>query len=274
MHESPFVHTHELITEFNAAHGTSFRVRSRFATGLQGGAWLLSDETGRRAVLKCHAPPDVALLGADVERVRAAGYPTPAWIGTGVSAAGSAYSVQEFVDGRGATPLTGATTPLLLAVLERQAGLAPSRDNDWPARITSPVRPDAVELVERFDRLTASPVPLPTGDLVHGDFNSCNILLDGSTVAGVIDVEGFGRGTRVFDYACLLREAYVEGYGDDVTDMIGRAAVAVAGPEVLAACAASAAYFIVDFKRHHEPWRISEVIARLCRMADDIAALR
>jgi hypothetical protein len=259
-----------LIDEFNARHGTAFTVRSRFPSGLQGGAFMLAEATGRRAVLKCGSPADVDVLAAAVRRMRAAGYPTPDWLGHGWSAA-SPYSVSEFVDGRSATPLTVATVPLLIEVLERQAGVDPGRDVGWSERIARPDRPDVPELVRRFDRLTATPVDLPRTDAVHGDFNTCNVLLDRGRVSGVIDVTELGRGTRVYDYACLLREAYVEGYGDEVTAAIRTAATAVAGPAVLAACAASAAYFIVRFKQVHEPRRMPEIVDRLVRMADDLA---
>jgi Phosphotransferase enzyme family len=271
-----------LVDEFNARHTTTFALGARFDSGLQGGAWSLVDGDGRRAVLKRGSPDDVEALAAAVERVRAAGYPTPPWLGCG-RWSGQPYSISEFVEGRGATPLTTATVPLLLDVLERQAGVDPGRDVGWSERIARPERPDVTGrpdiagpdiagLVDRFDRLTAVPVVLPRTDLVHGDFNTCNVLLAGGRVSGVIDVTDMGCGTRVYDYACLLRESYVEGYGTGVTDALWRAAAAVAGHAVLAACAASAAYFIVRFKQVHEPWRMSEVVERLCRMADDLAA--
>ncbi|MBO0826302.1 MAG: hypothetical protein J2P24_00835 [Streptosporangiales bacterium] len=89
-------------------------------------------------------------------------------------------------------------------------------------------------------------------------------------MSGVVDVAGMGRGTRVFDYACLLREAYVEGYGDDVARRIRAAAEYAAGPGVLAVCAAAAALFIVPFKQAHRPDALDRTIARLHRMADDL----
>jgi aminoglycoside phosphotransferase (APT) family kinase protein len=115
---------------------------------------------------------------------------------------------------------------------------------------------------------------LSGGDLVHGDFNSCNILIDDGAVSGVIDVAGFRAGTRVYDYACLLREAYVEDYGDDVIALIHDAARDIAGAGVLAACAASAGEFILEFKQRHEPWRLPEVRTRLERMTSDLARPR
>jgi aminoglycoside/choline kinase family phosphotransferase len=108
--------------------------------------------------------------------------------------------------------------------------------------------------------------------MVHGDFNSCNILLHAGDVAGVIDVQDLGSGTRVMDYACLLREAYVEGYGDEVIRLIRRSGEAVAGWASLVLCVAAAAFFIVEFKLRQAPASLATVVARLHRLADDLAA--
>jgi aminoglycoside phosphotransferase (APT) family kinase protein len=45
---------------------------------------------------------------------------------------------------------------------------------------------------------------LPTGDLVHGDLNPDNVLLDGDRISALIDVEAVGRGSRMHDLATLL----------------------------------------------------------------------
>ena len=83
-------------------------------------------------------------------------------------------------------------------------------------------------------------------------------------------MDAMGAGTRVFDYACLLREAYVEDYGDDVIEPLRRAVAPIAGGGVLALCAAAAAYFIVGFKLRHHPDRIPEVLARLRCFVNDL----
>lgn len=271
-------------------HGLRFAPRSRFASGLQGGAWLLVADAGARAVLKWSrgwSATHLRQVAATVQRLRGAGHPTPPILATG-AADGYAYYVQAFADGTPSTPLDADRTELLLDVLERQRDLEPLPDNDYRAHIrtgvgtgapdnlrarTAAVGPAGRALVERYDALLErhGEAELPDGDAVHGDFNSCNILLDGDRVSGVIDVAGMGRGTRVFDYACLLREAYAEGYGDEVVRLIHTAAEPVAGPGVLAVCAAAAAFFIVPFKQAHEPDALDRTIARLHRMADDLS---
>ena len=269
-----YVDTVALRDEFNLG----YTLLRRFPSGLQGGAWHLVDAGGREAVLKCGSPPDVGQLAVAIGRVRAAGYPAPAWLAHGVSALGRPYYVQEFVAGESATPLTAATVPLLTRVLQRQAGLDPMREVGWEARIsTMAFGPElrsivsglgvaGSQLVARFDALLTD-VTLPSGDMVHGDFNTCNVLLSDGSVSGVIDVDGLGRGTRVFDYACLLREAYVEGYGDELTRMLHSAALAIAGPEVLRVCVAATAFDCVRFKLSHEPHRMPEILERLTRLS-------
>ncbi|MQA80289.1 MAG: phosphotransferase [Streptosporangiales bacterium] len=278
----------ELVAEVGSAHGRRLTVRGRYPSGRQGGAWSVVDGDGAAAVLKwgrdLPAPRMRELAGA-VASARAAGYPTPAWLASGVTSGGSWYCLQDVAPGVPSTPLTPATVPLLVEVLERQAGLAPDLTFDWNEQVRAMVSgadgdghkravralgPEGRALVERYDDLLAAydRVELPAGDLVHGDFNTCNVLLDGGTVSGVIDVMALGVGSRVVDYACLLREAYVEGYGDGVTRRLHEAAAVVAGPAPLALCVAATAFFIVGFKRRHEPDALPRVLTRLHHLAD------
>ncbi|MGW5360150.1 phosphotransferase [Actinopolymorpha pittospori] len=284
-------YTRRVALEVNAAHSLQLTVRGRCDSGLQGGAWHVADPTGRPAILKWShpsAPSKVYEVAEVIRRVRADGYPTPAWLAAGVTRDGVSYHVQEFVAGTASTPLTPPKVELLLGVLDRQAGLDPALTHDWSRRVETMALEDPPDgprrvvqqlgargqgLLDHFDRLLAGlgTVNLPTSDLVHGDFNSCNILLRDGAVSGVIDVEAVGRGTRAFDHASLLREAYVEGYGPEVAGLIRRAGEAVAGPGVLALCAAAASFDIVGFKLKHEPDRIDQILDRLHQLTDDLA---
>jgi aminoglycoside phosphotransferase (APT) family kinase protein len=280
-----------LVEELNAAHGLRFALRARAEGGMQGGAWILADASGRLAVLKqrpARAGPDIGRIAAAVSRVRTAGYPTPAWLAYGTTGTGVSYWVQKHTRGRPATPLTPSTTGRLIEVLEHQAGLDPLPDHDWGCQVTAmavsdeagwprgavrSLGPSGDTLLAAYDRLLADAgnASLPGADMVHGDFNSCNILLHGSGVAGVIDVQDMGSGSRVVDYACLLREAYVAGYGDEVTGQIRHAGEAVAGWAALVRCVAAAAFFIVEFKLRHQPAAMETVLPRLHRLAGDLA---
>lgn len=279
----------QAVAAANHAHGLRFTIRGRFADGLQGGAWQLAEPDGRRAVLKLRRPDARIPIGdvaRAVERVRSVGYPTPRWLATGLLDNGVAYHVQEFAYGSASTPLTPATIRPLLDTLDLHAGLdpLPSRDRNADAltaatddgpdglrRAVAALGPPGTALLARYDRLldAAGPTPLPPGDLVHGDFNSINILLrPDHTVSAVIDIDELGSGTRVLDHAALLREAYVEGCHPDVAAHIHTAAEAVAGPAVLAWCTAPAALFIAPFKARHAADQLPQVLTRLHSLAE------
>lgn len=285
-------HTAErVVEEINQVHGLRFVVRARCRGGMQGGAWLLADPDGRQAVLKWRPKGTLRRrpwLGDVVTRIRATGYPTPAWIAAGDTRASESYHVQEVVPGEPANLASETTAALLIEVVESQAGLDPDPPQDWSAYVSSCAREDPEdgprrflqqrgadgrELLAHFDRVLAShgPVELPGGDLVHGDFNSCNVLMHDGAISGVIDVEALGSGTRAIDYAWLLREAWVEGAGDGVARLIRRAGEAVAGAGVLAVCVAATAFDIVRWQAvHDDPANVPGVLDSLHRLADDL----
>nr|WP_238342334.1 phosphotransferase [Actinopolymorpha rutila] len=220
--------------------------------------------------------------------MKTAGYPTPRWIVAGVSEAGIRYHVQEFVEGEPSSPLTADTAELLIEVIERHTGLDPDPTNDWSIYVDSVVgghlrggsraflrgfRPPGDDLLAAFDRVLAEygPVRLPAGDLVHGDLNTCNVLLNDGRVSGVIDIDAFGSGTRAIDYAWLLREAYAMDAEPEAVRRVRRAGEAVAGPEVLAHCVAATAFDIVRFQVRHGPRQVPALLQRLRRLADDLS---
>ena len=282
--------TRQLVMEINRVHGVAFTLRSRCLAGLQNGAWRLTDRDGQPAILKWSTDGSAAQIlhrAATVARLRAAGYPTPRWLAAGATTDGRVYHIQDFVPGAAAHPLTVPAAELLLDVLEQQAGLDPDPAADRNQQVRSAALDDSAlrwslrqlgtpgrSLIARYDRLLDGhpPVQLPAGDVVHGDFNTCNILIHRSRVSGVIDVEALGSGSRVIDYACLLREAYVADYDVEVRRILHRAGAAVAGPAALALCVTATAFFIVGFKRRHQPASVIRALARLHQLAEDLAA--
>jgi aminoglycoside phosphotransferase (APT) family kinase protein len=281
----------QVVDEINEANDLRFVVGDRCRGGLQGGAWILTDPAGQRAVLKWRADDRTArrarLLQA-VDRIHATGYPTPPWIAAGITVSGSSYHVQRFVPGAPASPLRANTAALLVDVLERQAGLDPDPGNDWRHYVRWCVEDDTDhgpraflrglgqpgwDLLAGFDRVLALHGHLhpPGGDMVHGDFQSCNVLLQDGQVSGVIDIEAFGSGTRAVDYGWLLREAYVTEAGRVAARLIRRAGEAVAGPGVLAMCVAATAFDIVRFQAGHDPESLPRLFARLNHLADDLS---
>jgi len=283
--------TRRIVEEINATHGLELSLHSRFSSGMQSGAWLLVGADGTRAVLKARptgSAVDVQHLATIIERLRAAGYPTPRWLGAGATKGGDVYHVQELSVGVASTPLTPAKTALLLDVLEQHAGLDPDPARDRSREVAAAAVDESPggfrhgvrqlgavgrDLIDAYDDVMDAygDVELPGGDLVHGDFNTCNILLDQGRVSAVIDIEELGSGTRVIDYACLLREAYVWPYDVEVKRMIRQAAEPIAGPGALAVCTAATAFFIIGFKVKHDPERVDSTLAGLFQLAADLS---
>jgi Ser/Thr protein kinase RdoA (MazF antagonist) len=168
-------------------------------------------------------------------------------------------------------------------LIELHAGLDPLPERDWSAYVLTELdarkeqlrrsAPGTGGLVDHYEQLLAqvTPVELPGGDLVHGDFNSCNVLVHQGQVSGAIDIEALGSGTRAIDYAWLLREAYAEGAHDDVIRLIRRAGEAVAGPRALAFCAPFTAMEWLLWMVHHVPHDVPALLDGLHRLAHDLA---
>lgn len=124
----------KLLHDINEAHDLRFSLQTRYQDGVVG-AWLLTDPSGRRAILKANdgMAHRIARMPGIVDRIRAAGYPTPAWLVAGVTDAGGAYHIVDFVPGEpmSNSPLTGEIAAQLVAVIERQVGLDPDPVQDW-----------------------------------------------------------------------------------------------------------------------------------------------
>ncbi|MFH8736707.1 MULTISPECIES: phosphotransferase family protein [unclassified Streptomyces] len=251
-----------VLREANHAHDKRFQLLHRFDDGVQSGAWLLTDGTGRQAVLKWSPDlswaPQIERAAAGVAKIRAAGYPTPAWLAVGTSTDGFGYQIQELAPGRTRQQVTASEARLLIGVLELHAGLDPDPQRCWSEFVTTRMTGEELwrqtaqtgatgrDLVNACERLLAAhgPVTLPTEDLVHGDFRPGNVLFDADRVSGVIDIEALGSGTRVFDYATLLS---AHDFTPEALEMLCDAGERVAGPGVLAYCFAQVALDLTVF---------------------------
>ena len=273
-----------VLEEANDAHGTRFQLDHRFDDGVQSGAWHLTDVTGRSAVLKWSPrrdwAPRIERAAEAVAKIRAAGYPTPAWLAVGTTTSGFGYQIQDFVPGRSPEQVTVREARLLIDVLETHAGLDPDPQRCWSRYVMAQMTdhhedlcqrvartgPTGRLLVEACERLLTvhGPVALPTGDLVHGDFRPGNILVDADRVTGVIDIEALGSGTRVFDYATLLS---AHGITPEAMHLLCVAGEQVAGPAALAYCFAHVALDLADFvhQRNLQPGiqNVSKLVERV-----------
>lgn len=252
------------VDDANAKGATEWRLVGRLVGGAQSGAWRLRSTDGSLAVLKLALTQDWAnqMLRAarSVARVRAAGYPTPAWLATGVMASGVGYQIQELVSGRSLDRIGIDQARAMIEVLELEAELDPDAERCWSDFLADDLGRDRADLragasaagaageglLAACDRLLHSvdQIDFPRHDMVHGDFRPANILFEHGRVAGVIDIEAVGSGTRVFDYATLLDHPDIE---PDALELIVASAAGIAGPTLLRVCFAHVALDLVRF---------------------------
>jgi aminoglycoside phosphotransferase (APT) family kinase protein len=255
-----------VLDEVNRDQNLRYRLERPLTGGMQSGAWLLSDDAGTAAVLKWS--PDrawadqIIRANSSVAVARRGAYPTPAWLAVGVTSGGLGYQLQEVVAGAPREHLSLSVAIALAEVIEMQAGLDPDPERSWShylniwyrERWTSTVAAvrdvGGEDLVEACTRMlsTHDDPDLPEGDLVHGDFRLSNVLFVDDRVAGVVDIEAVGSGSRVFDYATALDSRSAD---DTAIAFLVDAAVRATRPGVLARCLVHVVLDLVLFVRDH-----------------------
>jgi aminoglycoside phosphotransferase (APT) family kinase protein len=205
-----------VIAEVSAQLGGAWQLVRKLPGGLNQGAHLLRGPAGQMDVLKWHpAEPDrVAAAAPVITAARDCGWPTPAWLAVGTTRSGSAWVLQEFVPGERPSRLDERVAALIVDVLEIQAGLGilagPGWSQwawgtvfeDWGA-LRATVRagfPRGGEIVAAVDAIASSyrQDPLDAADLVHGNFEMGNTLLDGNRL-WLVDAQGLSGGSRAYD---------------------------------------------------------------------------
>ncbi|WP_328325088.1 aminoglycoside phosphotransferase family protein [Kribbella sp. NBC_00382] len=282
----------EVIEFINEAHGSSYQLVQRLAGGNQSGAYLVRAPDHRQAVLKWSERTawagQVLRAAPRIPLIRERGYPTPAWLAVGVTSDGFPYQLQEFLPGKPMADLGEAEAVLLINLVNRQTGLDPDPGRNWSeyARSvvfgeTAPARdrlrassPTGAAVVEAFLRLChgLENLELPSGDLVHGDLSTNNVLVQDGRVTGVVDIEALGSGTRVFDLASLLREGYLWRGDPSALATIRTEAERIAGPDVLKICVSSTVFEVLDFERARSSPDLDQMLTRALRLAADLAS--
>lgn len=175
-------------------------------------------------------PGRLRALGPVVARLRDRGYPAPR-----IRAVGQipelVFWVQERLPGlaldrrKGPAPL-GGLLPELLRLNDAQAGVGGTGPGNWRDLLVKTLtvggdgycvhstlasRPDARELLRVVRRIgdRCGPAIPAGGDFVHYDFAPANLLSEGMSITGVIDVSPLvPSGDRAFDLATLLFYCY------------------------------------------------------------------
>ena len=278
-----------VLAEVNRQHGGAYVLAGRLAGGNQAGAYLLDAPGGGVAVLKWSTDTawasQVLRAAPAVERIRQAGYPTPAWLAVGVTSDGFPYQIQQFVPGAAIMSLGAHQVDLLLDLVERQAGLDPDPGRDWSRHIRAFVFDDADGVgawlrrhgasaaVDAYAKLCAPfrHERLPGGDLVHGDLSTHNVLVERGRVTGVVDIEALGSGTRVIDLASILREGYLWHGEPAALRRLRKAAENVAGHGALVVCVAASVLGVLWFALRRQPHNAGRLVSGARRLAADLA---
>jgi 16S rRNA (guanine1207-N2)-methyltransferase len=228
-----------------AIPGKGWRVLGRLAGGFSDPVYLL--RTGNRtAVLKIKYgrwwPEQLARLTTTTAQLRQIHYPTADIIAAGELPDERAFLLTEFLPGTTAPEPTTAQVEALIEAIDIQRGVHPPEIRDWSAMVTmflngglseASYHPTLAGRAARALALTAHPVPaLPSGDFVHGDLTTRNSLFTGDRLTGIIDLEGFGRGTPAIDLVALA--ACIADPG--LARLAYQQAVDLAGADVAAAC--------------------------------------
>lgn len=247
----------------NRAGRGTWHLVGRLSGGRKTSAWVAEDRDGVRAVLKRHSSAstrrDLDGTAALVARARARGWPTPAWLTWGLDRRRRPWVLAELVAGEHLDALDDVALDTLLAVLDRQRGLAgpagPGRAGQawravfgdgsaWRAALRRQ-SPEALAAGEAIARRAAPfrAVRLPAADLVHLDFGLHNVLFRDGEVAAVVDVEGIGRGPAAIDVATLLFSVHGRHAAPEpVLTRLAAYAVDRDGAAVTTVCLASALF--------------------------------
>ena len=213
----------------NRETGRQWCVLGRLSGGMADSVQLLGSGAHRAVVKIKHGGwwagqlERTALL---VDALRAAGYPTPPVLGFGPLDADRFYLTTEFVPGAAPAWLDAIVAREAVAAVDLHAAVHPPEVRDWSAMITLFLNggiaehrfpPQLAGLAQQALNLVPHPVPaLPSGDFVHGDFTTRNMLTRDGHLNAVIDLEGFGRGTRSIDLEAFEKTMFARSQAEAV----------------------------------------------------------
>lgn len=302
----------EVLDDVASVVGAEVTLLSRLAGGLNGGAVRVQLSGTATAVLKAvtrtHPNQLDETLRAQrvVEHMRQRGYPTPAWLGVGATAA-HVWHLTDFVDAAPAPALTSSLVEQLMTIIEIQAGQASEPYDHWSyawrvatGRNPAVIGPNAEEtseqsllrqsvarvsgyssevssLVERLRQLCIDvPPPLEAPDMVHADLSTPgNILVRDGAVVAVVDIGNAGSGTRAIDLTTLVWYSFHNPALDDVRRRLWRRILDLVGWEGATVLAASYILLMLELPvRDGLDGAVAGVVERGYRALDELDGLR
>jgi len=245
----------DAIEAVGTAAGIRLRLVRPLQGGEQGGALLVEDADGLPLVVTLQSVPwkTTRLLAAEpvMRDAVSRGWPAAAWLRTGRLPNGTAYVVQEFVDGEPLTTIDRSAAEAVVRANRTQRGIGPDAAFDDSAQLLAVTRShpwrSAVAdrssagraVVDRGAQLirTRGSETLPSDDVVHGDLSASNLLRDPTGRIRFVDTETVGRGTRVRDLADLLRQCALATWDSTEAEaVLAGEARSIAGNGVFTTC--------------------------------------
>lgn len=233
----------------NRATGQRWSVLGRLAGGRSDSVQLLGADTARMVVkIKRGAwwGEQLAHFADLVEALRAEGYPTPPVLGHGALGEDRFFLATEYAPGSQPAGMDARLTREIITAIGLHAAVHPSPVRDWSAMITLFLNggladhrfpPQLAGLAQQALDLVPHPLPaLPTGEFVHGDLTTRNILTRAGRLSAVIDAEGFGTGTRTIDLTSMLASTGPEDRA--AAELLAEQAIAASDESVFRACLA------------------------------------
>lgn len=218
----------ELLQHLNVLHQTSLTFLRKYPDGEQG-AFAVTDRLNRRWVLKwapgAHNEQWMQGVKTVTGLLQSLGYPAPRYLLIGATSEGI-YSVQSALPGSPLHPLTPTLLQRLFELNELQLAQAIAGQKDWHQEAIDTVllggegyclhtslqqhSPVTARLLQTLQALVLmnQVEPHRSSDIVHGDFQHANILMQDGQISGVVDWDSFGAGDCIFDIATLLFYSY------------------------------------------------------------------
>jgi Phosphotransferase enzyme family len=247
-------------------------------SGESGNVFRATDRSGQVSIVKvlpaAEADAERQLRGLEttVRRLRERGYPAARLLASG-HADGMLFWAQELLPGVPLNPGSGMLAtiagllPDLIRLNDAQAGLGTGTERMGDLVRTTlavggdgycvhatlerdPGTRDLLALLRDTGDRYGGDIP-DRSDYVHFDFNPANLLFDGTSVTGVIDVNPpVLTGDRAFDLATLLFYGYDH---DDLRERLRARLLDLAAPGVAAAYLAHMVLRQVEWSLRHYP---------------------
>lgn len=219
--------TKHIVDAINTHRTGPITLNHRFAVGEGAGAYSITMDTGRAAVLKWwpvtpNTIRDSRLRVPRINRLRDLGWPIPPLLEAG-SVPEALFELWDVAPGQAGVhqPISASTVSQAIALLNHAKGAALGDGLDWSEWLATSIRtaiqraePGASEpardlLLSYRYALDAAEIA-PGVDIIHGDFTSANCLLDGDRIMAVIDLDACRDGDGTIDLIGIAQE--LEGW--------------------------------------------------------------